>query len=39
MGAMPLGSEFGFTTSEPGFAGWVQHWAAGKEWFDAGSGE
>ncbi|MCL8012381.1 SMI1/KNR4 family protein [Streptomyces sp. AS02] len=39
VGAMPFGSEFGFTTSEPGFAGWVQHWAAGKEWFDAGSGE
>ncbi|MGW1748601.1 SMI1/KNR4 family protein [Streptomyces sp. NPDC002092] len=35
VGAMPFGSEFGFTTSEPGFAGWVKHWAAGKEWFDA----
>lgn len=39
VGAMPFGSEFGFTTSEPGFAGWVKHWAAGKEWFDAESAE
>ncbi|NUR01083.1 MAG: SMI1/KNR4 family protein [Streptomyces sp.] len=39
VGAMPFGSEFGFTTSEPGFAGWVKHWAAGKEWFDAPSAE
>ncbi|WP_028809913.1 SMI1/KNR4 family protein [Streptomyces sp. 351MFTsu5.1] len=37
VGAMPFGSEFGHTTSEPGFGGWVRHWAAGKEWFDAGS--
>ncbi|NUR67851.1 MAG: SMI1/KNR4 family protein [Streptomyces sp.] len=37
VGAMPFGSEFGFTTSEPGFAGWVKHWASGKEWFDAPS--
>ncbi|MFI6550011.1 hypothetical protein ACIBO9_42905 [Streptomyces prunicolor] len=35
VGAMPFGAEFGFTTSAPGFAGWVAHWAAGKEWFDA----
>lgn len=34
-GATPFGGEFGFTTSAPGFAGWVEHWAAGKEWFDA----
>ncbi|MEV4279027.1 SMI1/KNR4 family protein [Actinoplanes xinjiangensis] len=31
-GAMP----FGHVTGEPGFAGWVRHWAAGEEWFDAG---
>ncbi|MER6127355.1 SMI1/KNR4 family protein [Streptomyces sp. NPDC001795] len=35
VGASPFGSVFGFTTSESGFAGWVKHWAAGKEWFDA----
>ncbi|MFD4873653.1 SMI1/KNR4 family protein [Streptomyces sp. NPDC058420] len=35
VGAMPFGAEFGYTTSAPGFAGWVAHWAAGKEWFDA----
>jgi hypothetical protein len=35
-GAMPFGAEFGHTTGEPGFAGWVRHWAAGEEWFDAG---
>ncbi|MFD3584460.1 SMI1/KNR4 family protein [Streptomyces sp. NPDC058683] len=34
-GAMPFGAEFGFTTAEPGFTGWVRHWTAGKEWFDA----
>ena len=36
VGAQPLGAEFGFTTAEPGFAGWVKHWAAGKQWWDAG---
>ncbi|MEU9449311.1 SMI1/KNR4 family protein [Streptomyces sp. NPDC048277] len=35
VGAMPFGADFGYTTAEPGFAGWVRHWAAGKEWFDA----
>ncbi|MFF9625931.1 SMI1/KNR4 family protein [Streptomyces griseosporeus] len=35
MGALPFGAEFGHTTAEPGFAGWVRHWAAGEEWFDA----
>ncbi|GAA2441613.1 SMI1/KNR4 family protein [Streptomyces macrosporus] len=35
VGAVPFGAEFGHTTSEPGFAGWVRHWAAGGEWFDA----
>lgn len=35
VGAMPFGAEFGHTTAEAGFAGWVRHWAAGKEWFDA----
>jgi hypothetical protein len=39
VGAMPFGAEFGHTTSAPGFAGWVAHWAAGKEWFDAESAE
>ncbi|GLK06753.1 hypothetical protein GCM10017600_01580 [Streptosporangium carneum] len=34
-GAGPFGAEFGFTTGDPGFAGWVKHWAAGKPWFDA----
>lgn len=34
-GATPFGAEFGFTTAESGFAGWVGHWAAGKDWFDA----
>ncbi|MFF3332065.1 SMI1/KNR4 family protein [Streptomyces sp. NPDC002888] len=34
VGAMPFGAEFGFTTAARGFAGWVAHWAAGKEWFD-----
>ncbi|MFJ9817244.1 SMI1/KNR4 family protein [Streptomyces sp. NPDC101151] len=35
VGAMPFGAEFGHTTAAPGFAGWVRHWAAGREWFDA----
>ncbi|MFI1355532.1 SMI1/KNR4 family protein [Streptomyces sp. NPDC020898] len=34
VGAMPFGAEFGYTTSAPGFAGWVAHWAAGNGWFD-----
>ncbi|MFI1074428.1 hypothetical protein [Streptomyces puniciscabiei] len=34
-GAFPFGAEFGCTTAESGFAAWVRHWAAGKEWFDA----
>jgi hypothetical protein len=25
-GAVPFGAEFGYTTGEPGFAGWVRHW-------------
>jgi len=33
-GAGPFGAEFGFTTAEPGFAGWVGHWSAGQSWFD-----
>ncbi|MFE6867247.1 SMI1/KNR4 family protein [Kitasatospora sp. NPDC057692] len=36
-GAMPFGAEFGFTTAAPGFAGWLEHWAAGRPWFDAGA--
>jgi hypothetical protein len=35
VGATPFGAEFGFTTGEPGFAGWVRHWAADREWWDA----
>jgi hypothetical protein len=35
-GAGPFGAEFGFTTSAPGFAGWVRHWADQKDWYDAG---
>jgi hypothetical protein len=34
-GATPFGAEFGHTTAESGFAGWVAHWAAGKAWCDA----
>ncbi|MFE7213595.1 SMI1/KNR4 family protein [Streptomyces sp. NPDC057611] len=34
-GATPFGEEFGFTTAEPGFAGWIKHWASNKPWFDA----
>ncbi|MFI1467227.1 SMI1/KNR4 family protein [Streptomyces wuyuanensis] len=34
-GAMPFGAEFGFATGKPGFAGWVEHWASDKDWFDA----
>ncbi|MEV0368811.1 SMI1/KNR4 family protein [Streptomyces sp. NPDC050636] len=33
-GAVPFGAPFGLTTAEPGFAGWVRHWAAEKEWYD-----
>ncbi|GAA1389147.1 hypothetical protein GCM10009639_16520 [Kitasatospora putterlickiae] len=32
-GAAPFGAEFGSSTAEPGFAGWVRHWAAGGPWF------
>jgi len=35
VGALPFGAEFGYTTGASGFAGWVAHWAAGREWFDA----
>lgn len=34
-GACPFGAEFGYTTGRSGFTGWVQHWAEGKDWFDA----
>jgi acyl-coenzyme A synthetase/AMP-(fatty) acid ligase len=34
-GAIPFGAEFGYTTGRSGFAGWVQHWAEGKPWFEA----
>jgi hypothetical protein len=35
VGAVPFGAEFGHTTADPGFAGWVRHWAADKPWDDA----
>ena len=35
VGATPFGAEFGNTTGKSGFAGWVEHWAEGKEWWDA----
>ncbi len=34
-GAHPYGAPFGGTTAAPGFAGWVAHWAANKDWHDA----
>ncbi|MFJ8441538.1 SMI1/KNR4 family protein [Kitasatospora griseola] len=34
-GAFPFGDTFGGTTAAPGFAGWVAHWTANKDWFDA----
>jgi hypothetical protein len=34
-GALPFGTEFGLTSGESGFTGWVRHWADGKDWFDA----
>jgi hypothetical protein len=34
-GATPFGAEFGGTTADPGFAGWIRHWASGEEWWDA----
>lgn len=34
VGAAPFGAPFGATTGEPGFAGWVRHWAANKPWYD-----
>ncbi|BCY07776.1 SMI1/KNR4 family protein [Actinoplanes sp. L3-i22] len=33
-GAIPFGAEFGRGGGEPGFAGWVRHWAAGESWFE-----
>ncbi|MFJ5265534.1 SMI1/KNR4 family protein [Streptomyces sp. NPDC088387] len=35
VGAVPFGEQFGFTTAEPGFAGWIRHWVANKPWYDA----
>ncbi|SBT92586.1 SMI1 / KNR4 family (SUKH-1) [Streptomyces sp. DI166] len=35
VGALPFGAHSGFTGGEPGFAGWVRHWAQNKDWFDA----
>lgn len=35
VGAVPFGVQFGSTTAEAGFAGWVRHWAENKPWYDA----
>jgi hypothetical protein len=35
VGAQPFGREFGFTTGDSGFLGWVTHWFSGSEWWDA----
>lgn len=35
VGAQPYGRPFGWTTAEPGFAGWVARWATTDSWFDA----
>lgn len=35
VGAVPFGEPFGYTTAEPGFAGWVRHWVANRPWYDA----
>ncbi|WP_344596235.1 hypothetical protein [Actinomadura vinacea] len=35
VGVQPFGAPFGHTTAAPGFGGWVRHWAAGRDWFDA----
>ena len=35
VGAAPFGAQFGQTTAESGFVGWVRHWAADKPWYDA----
>ncbi|GAA3561913.1 SMI1/KNR4 family protein [Streptomyces osmaniensis] len=35
VGAVPFGAQFGFTTAEPGFGGWVRQWAARRAWYDA----
>jgi hypothetical protein len=35
VGAQPFGAEFGYTIARSGFAGRVQHWVEGKDWFDA----
>jgi hypothetical protein len=38
-GAAAYGAESGWTTAEPGFAGWVKHWVGGNDWFDGATGE
>jgi len=35
VGASPFGAEFGHTSAESGFAGWVEHWQQGLDWYDA----
>jgi hypothetical protein len=34
-GAQPFGREFGYTTGDSGFLGWVRHWYSDAEWWDA----
>jgi hypothetical protein len=34
VGAQPFGAEFGHSTGRAGFAGWVEHWARGKWWWE-----
>ncbi|MFJ6986049.1 MULTISPECIES: SMI1/KNR4 family protein [unclassified Streptomyces] len=34
VGAVPFGAPYGHTTAEPGFTGWVRHWADKKSWYD-----
>lgn len=34
VGAFPFGAEFGYTTGDAGFAGWVAHWDQGLDWYD-----
>lgn len=34
VGAVPFGAEFGSTSAQSGFAGWVRHWAEKRPWYD-----
>ncbi len=35
VGAQPFGREFGHTTGDSGFLGWIEHWHSGAEWWNA----